>query len=380
MPKRREADYPPRVTPALDLFATCTPGLEAILAGELTALGLTPKILDGGVAFAGNLSDMMRANLWLRTAGRVLVRVAEFHASSFDELERHARRVAWSEWLAPTSVTVSVSASQSRLYHTGAIAERLLAAIARPAAAKSTDHERHAGQLVLARFVRDRCTLSIDTSGELLHRRGYRLDVAKAPLRETLAAAILLAAGYDGARPLVDPLCGSGTIPIEAALIARRIAPGRRRDFAFRGSPYFDDREWKNVLDKADEMVSPTASAPIFASDRDAGAVRATTGNAQRAGVGGDLGVELRAFAAGGAPLPGGLFITNPPYGVRIGERRSVSDLYARLVGAARARVPGGRLAVLCSDGKWAEQKALREVVTTKNGGLSVRLLMGDVL
>ncbi|MBI4770121.1 MAG: hypothetical protein HY784_06840 [Chloroflexi bacterium] len=248
-------------TPRLDLFAACPPGLEAVAAAEFFALGFQPAHpVPGGVELRGTLAHLYRANLCSRVAGRILLRLGEFHATAFDELRRKAAQLPWEAFLRPGGLLAfNVSAHKSRLIHTGAIEQRLAEAIGERLGQPSPADR--AGQLILARLDHDACTLSVDTSGAPLHRRGYRLATAKAPLRETLAAAILLGSGYPGpgqppiatiggcppAResapgpgPLVDPFCGAGTIAIEAALLARRIAPGLRRSFAFESFPGFD--------------------------------------------------------------------------------------------------------------------------------------------
>ena len=231
-------------------FAITSPGVEAITASELVALGVTPlKTEPGGVEFEATLGQLYRANLELRTASRIIVRLAEFPARAFYELERKARRVPWEEIVAAgVPVRFRVTTKKSRLYHADAIAQRLQAVMGgeRPVPAGTSveaeedvsDRPGSESQLFVVRVIRDIVTISADSSGELLHRRGYRLAGGKAPLRETLAAAMLLGAGYDGRIPLADPFCGSGTSPIEAALLARRIAPGLHRTFAY--------EKWRN--------------------------------------------------------------------------------------------------------------------------------------
>src|SRR6476661_1282703 len=229
--------------PSLELFASTALGLESIAAGELKSVGVRGKQETGGVAFSGDLGRLYRANLWLRTASRVLVRLGRFHASTFYELERRSRKLPWTEFL-PREGTVNVRATcrKSRLYHSDAVAARVLGAIAAAAPAGIRVQQSRAGagedgdeelvdepgssQLFVVRIVHEQVEISADSSGELLHRRGYRKEVAKAPLRETLAAAMVLASGWRRSERLRDPMCGSGTIPIEAALIARNIAPG----------------------------------------------------------------------------------------------------------------------------------------------------------
>src|ERR1043165_3410021 len=219
----------------LDCFAVTPPGVEAVTARELAGLGLTPGGTEpGGGPFLASPRELYTSNLDRRTASRITVRLAEFPARAFYELERKAKRVPWETVTAPgTPVRFRVTSRKSRLYHARGIAERLLSCAngqrstvngnGRDDGDRGDDDEGgEAAQLFVVRVFRDVVTISADSSGALLHRRGYRLASAKAPLRETLAAALLLGAGYDWRAPLVDPFCGAGTIPIEAALLARR--------------------------------------------------------------------------------------------------------------------------------------------------------------
>lgn len=378
-------------------FAVAAPGLAPLVAAELRALGVRPgAVEDAGVAFDATDVQLWAANLWLRTASRVLVRVAAFEATAFHELERLARQVPWERMLDHAQEPrLRVTCRKSRLYHSDAVAERVAGAIGhrvggtrgwvRDAEDEQEGDAADAGDqapLVVVRFVHDRCTLSIDSSGALLHRRGYRQAVGKAPLRETLAAALLLAAGYDGSAPLVDPLCGSGTLPIEAALIARRLPPGRRRRFAFERWPGFDAARWARVLAEADERSLDRAPAAIAGSDRDAGAVRAAGENAARAGVADDVAFEQRAISAFAPPAGGpGWVVANPPYGKRVGEAGPLRDLWARLGDALRLRAPGWRVALLGPDPRLEQQLRipLAPALRTTNGGLPVRVLAGVV-
>jgi putative N6-adenine-specific DNA methylase len=221
--------------------------------------------------------------------------------------------------------------------------------------------------------------VSIDTSGALLHRRGYRQAVARAPLRETMAAALLLASGWDGTAPLLDPMCGSGTIPIEGALLARRIAPGARREFAFARWPGFDRARWDALLAAARARELPTSPTPIVGSDRDEGAVAAARANAERAGVAGDVALERRAISAIEPPPGPGWLVGNPPYGKRVGEGDDVRDFYAQLGKVARARLAGWTVALLSPDRALDRQLGLRleERARTSNGGIPVRVVVG---
>jgi putative N6-adenine-specific DNA methylase len=320
----------------------------------------------------------MRANLWLRTASRVLVRVAEFPATAFFELEKRARHVPWGDFLArDTRPTFRVTTHKSRLYHSDAVAERLLSAAMRTH--KKAPGDDAPEQLFVVRVEHDVVSVSADSSGELLHVRGYRQAVAKAPLRETLAAALLLAADWRGDTPLVDPFCGSGTIPIEGALLARRLAPGLQRDFAFTRWPSFDATQWESIRAEARSGSLAAPPAAISGADRDAGAVAAARANAERAGVA--VAVDVGAISAAAAPSASGLVATNPPYGVRVGDPKTLRNLYARFGDVLRQRFPGWRVAMYASDLRLARQTGLifRELFRTTNGGLKVTALAADV-
>jgi putative N6-adenine-specific DNA methylase len=371
--------------PRLTCYAVAAPGLEAFVAGELRALAGRYEIElgdpeHGGVEFRTDRAGLYAANLHLRIASRVLVRIGEFHAAAFAELERHARRLPWKQFLAPgRGIDFRVTSRKSRLYHQEAVAERLEQA-ARASTGEAAGPAAEPQQFVV-RLFRDRCTVSADASGALLHRRGYRLATARAPLRETLAAAMLAASAWDGAHPLMDPFCGSGTIPIEAALLARRIVPGLGRSFACLTWPEFDARSWSAVVEAARAAVLPGPAAPILGSDRDAGAIEAATANAARAGVAADIEWRRAAVSAIAPPSGTGWMVTNPPYGVRVGERLRLRDLYAQLGNVARRCCPGWTIAFLSSHPELEHHTRLDPVplFATDNGGIRVRLVQARV-
>ena len=379
------------------IFAVTAPGLEPLAAAELRALGIDGKTEPGGVAWTGTMEQLYAANLRLRTASRVTVLAAEFRAKTFFELERHARKVPWERWVPRGgAVRLRVTCRKSRLYHEGAVAQRVLEAIEQrvgPLAGSAVGRDDEGGeeegdaQLFIVRFLRDSCTIRADASGALLHLRGYRQALAKAPLRETLAAAVLLGSGWDGTAPLLDPMCGSGTIPIEAALIARGIAPGlanparEPRAYACAAWPEFDASAWAAVLARARGEIRPSSPVPILGSDRDEGAIQAAAANAARAGVEGDLELSVRAVSAMEPPPGPGWIVINPPYGVRVGERDPLRNLYAALGSTMRTKAPGWTLALLSPDPALERQVGvpLREALRTSNGGIPVRLAVGRV-
>jgi len=376
----------------VEAFAAAAPGLEPLVCRELSALGVTPRIENGGAAFDGSFEAVARANLWLRTASRVIVRIATFQARAFHELERLARAITWERFLTSgAAVRFRVTSRKSRLYHTGAIEQRFAEAIEHRLGKASTiesasgedeDDDVSRSQLFVIRAVNDTFVVSADSSGALLHQRGYRQAVAKAPLRETLAAAMLIASDWSAAAPLVDPFCGAGTIPIEAALLARRMAPGLARRFAFLSWPDFRLSIWEKVRDEAGSSALPRSPAAIRGSDRDRGAIDAAIANADRAGVAADIEFSVRTVSAiePSSDAPGHV-VTNPPYGVRVGEVEKLRDLYARFGQVLRAKLAGWELAMLSANSRLERELRLplHERLRTRNGGIAVRLLTSHV-
>jgi len=385
------------------LFAVSAPGLEPYTAVELRQLGLLPADMEtappskhkkkkpavkysGGVAFSGDLEAIYQANLCLRTASRVLVRLGEFNAAAFSELRKKASRLLWERYVKPGQpVALRVSCRKSRLYHSSAVAERVAGAIGDrlgqpPPVGKFDDQGTdQLPQLIIVRLVRDRCTISLDTSGALLHRRGYRLETAKAPIRETLAAGMLLASGWDAASPLLDPFCGSGTIPIEAALKARGISPGSQRHFSFMDWHNFNAQMWEKVLEK-EKLHTRSRIPKIIASDRDAGAIRIASANAERAGVANDIEFSCRAVSAI-EPHGSGWVVTNPPYGMRVSKNKDLRNLYAKFGKVLRVKCPGWHVAFLCNDLRLIHNTGLRldTSLSLNNGGVAVKLARGQV-
>ena len=380
-------------TTQFSCFAIVAPGLEPFALAEAQALGLHAVAEEGGLAWSGDARSALVANAALRIASRVLVRLASFEARSFAELERHARKIAWDRVLrAGDAVRFRVTCKKSKLYHSDAVAQRLADAATRGVpgvraeGGSTPDDEIDDGNddvsLIVVRLMRDRCTVSADSSGALLHRRGYRLAAAKAPLRETIAAAMLAASAWDSTSPLVDPLCGSGTIPIEGALLARQIAPGAHRRFAMERWPTVSPSLGESVRAELAARERPRAEAEIVGCDRDSGAIVAACSNAERAGVVKDVALAVRSLSAAAFPsAPRGWIVTNPPYGVRIGEADRVRDLWAQLGNVLRDRVPGWRLALLSPDTALERQLKipLRAAASISNGGIAVRIMIGDV-
>ncbi len=341
----------------------------------------------GGVEFQGSLADLYLANLHLRTASRVLLQLGSFYADTFSDLGRRAKRLSWEAYLRPgRPVALRVTCHRSRLFHSVAVTERVMESIGSrlgqvsPIKKLDGEEKKNPPQLIIVRLVENHCSLSLDSSGALLHRRGYRLATAKAPLRETLAAGILLASGWDLHSPLIDPFCGSGTIPIEAALMARKIAPGINRHFAFMDWPNFDGETWGR-LKALSRKGQPKSVPPIMGSDRDAGAIRAAGENAERAGVADHVSFSCRSLSDLDAPPGPGWVVTNPPHGVRLKSSRDLRSLYIRLGRVLRDQCPGWKAAILSGSDSFPALTGLNfnRQWPLRSGGLRVRLSLARV-
>lgn len=361
-----------------EIFLAVAPGLEAVLREELVEKGFRkPKCVAGGVTIKGVWRDVWRANLEIRGASRILARIASFRVVHLAQLDKLAREVDWARVLrADRPVRVEASCKGSKIYHAGAVSERVGKAIA---GALDVPVEEDAPVCVRARIEDNVCTLSVDTSGELLHRRGFKAEVNRAPMRETLAALFLRAAGFDGKQALVDPMCGSGTFVIEAAEIAGALMPGRGRAFAFEDLPSFDDAIWQSVRQASMRRAGELSEACLaFGSDRDPGAVRMSRANADRAGVTGRTDFQPADIREVEPPdTPPGLVIVNPPYGTRISNKKALYDLYGAFGDRMRARFAGWRVALVTTDAALARATRLPFETQTgpvDHGGLKVRL------
>lgn len=397
-----------------DLFAACAPGFESITAAELFSLGIAnPLAVPGGVEFRGFLSHVYKVNLWSRTAERILVRLDSFHAITFKELRDKTKQIEWEKYLRPGDrLSIRATCKKSRLIHSDAVAERVQLAIAdrlgaaqkilaeqlarsprpRGRIAQSTARTRSESDLlpdkepsthtIVVRLVDDECTISLDSSGELLHFRGYRQATAKAPLRETLAASMILASNWKTDQPLIDPFCGSGTIPIEAALIACHIAPGSHRSFAFMKWPRFDQADWKTLIARADQSSLPQASAVIRGSDRDAGAIEASRSNAERAGVLAHIEFKQQAVSDIQS-IDHTWIISNLPYGHRLAADKDLRNLYAQFGKVLRQKFAGSgsHVAILAGDVQLEKNLGVNfgEATRINNGGLNVRFVQAEI-
>ncbi|MEM9797890.1 MAG: class I SAM-dependent RNA methyltransferase [Pseudomonadota bacterium] len=366
------------------LFLSAIPGLEAPVAEEARAAGFTVEDqVPGGVEVAGGWLEAMRANLVLRGPSRVLVRLASFRALHLAQLDKRLRKLDWGALL-PTDRPVRVDAvtRKSRIYHDRAAAQRLSRALEDMLSVKTVSGADPAALSIKLRIDDDLATLSLDTSGAPLHRRGHKQAIGKAPLRETMAAMFLRQCGYDGTEPVVDPMCGSGTIPISAAEIALGLAPGRDRDFAFQALRNFDAATWAEM--KAAPITAPGPSLRFHGSDRDDGAVRMASDNAARAGVGSVCLLSRAAISELTPPAgPPGLVMVNPPYGGRVGKRGPLHALYGTLGKVLMERFSSWRVGIVTSEpalARTTDLPFLADGPLVAHGGMKVRLYRTDTL
>jgi len=363
---------------AFDIFLVTAPGLESALAAEATALGLTVTgTVPGGVTVTGGWPEVWQANIALRGATRVLARIAEFRAFHLAQLDKRARKVDWGAVLRPDEpVRVEVSSKKSKIYHAKAAAQRIERAITEELGAPIS---AEAAVQLKVRIDDNLVTISIDTSGESLHKRGHKQFTGKAPMRETMAALMLRACGYCGEEPVVDPMCGSGTFVIEAAEIAAGLVPGRDRAFAFEHLAGFD-----RAAVEALRTSPPRETAQRFhGADRDQGAVGGAAENAARAGVAGLTSFTRAAVSELQRPEgPPGLVMVNPPYGGRIGDRKPLFALYGSLGAVLAERFRGWRVGIVTNDGGLAKATglALRASEPIAHGGLKVKLYQAGPL
>jgi putative N6-adenine-specific DNA methylase len=364
-----------------EIFRVAVPGRAAARCAEAREKGFADAVaVKGGVAFRGGWPEVWRANLQIRGASRILARFAAFRAFHLAQLDKRARRIPWAEILRPdVPVRVEATASKgSRIYHGGAAAQRIARAIAEELGAPISDE---AEVCVKARIDDDLCSLSIDTSGEPLHKRGYKEAVNKAPMRETLAALFLRRCGYDGGEPVVDPMCGSGTFVIEAAEIALGLDPGRSRHFAFERLAAFDPAAWQAMRGAT---AQPIPAVRFHGSDRDAGAIAISRANAERAGVSAIASFRQHAISDLAAPEgPPGLVIVNPPYGDRIGDAKPLHALYQALGRTLLAGFSGWRVGLITNQASLAQATGLRfgpPDPPVLHGGLRVNLYATEPL
>ncbi len=363
-------------------FAPCPRGLERPLAEELLRIGaVEPTPADGGVGFAGAFELVYGANLESRIASRVLWEVGGGGYDDEDDLYALASTVAWEALFAAVKrIRVNVAATGSLLTSLEFATLRIKDAVcdrfrARTGARPSVDKARPDVR-IHAHLTRNRCTLYLDTSGEPLFKRGYRKAGAAAPLRENLAAGLLALAGWRPDQPLLDPMCGSGTIAIEAAMVTLAVPPGLGRRFGFQQLLRYDGPAWQRTRDRVANRRTPDAPCVVFASDIDPSAVAAAESNARAAGVGHAIRLRVADVLSVPAPAASGVLVSNPPYGVRLDDQRRLARFYPLLGDALKARFAGWTAHLLSADTRLPELIGLRASRRTPlfNGALECRL------
>lgn len=338
-----------------DLVAPCHFGMEAVTKREIYNLGYEiTRVEDGRVTFAGDAEAVCRANIFLRSAERVLLQVGRFTATTYDELFEGIRELPWEDYIPKDGKfwVTKASSIKSRLFSPSdiqSIAKKAMVERMKQSYRLEWFPEDGAAYPVRIFLLKDEVTVAIDTSGESLHRRGYRLLSSRAPLTETLAAALILLTPWKWDRILVDPFCGSGTFPIEAAMIAANIAPGMNRSFAAEEWTGLAPRKlWYEAVEEARELVATDIGVDIQGYDIDAEVVKAARANAKRAGVDGMIHFQQRAVADLRHPKKYGFLITNPPYGERLEDRQQLPRLY-RQIGEAFAGLDAWSLYMITS-------------------------------
>jgi putative N6-adenine-specific DNA methylase len=400
-------------------FAVSARGIEPVTAAELEQLGArNVRPVAGGVHFDGDMRLLYRVSLWLRTASRILRPLRDFAAQSAEMLYSQTRRVRWEDFLDPAktlAVHATIEGAARRAEHAKAnpparrgkppgrfgsrkpvrqgihhsmfaalkIKDAIVDRLRREQGARPNVDNEHPDIVVHAHFAGGRCTLSLDATGPSLHERGYRIRTTAAPLKETLAAAIIDLTGWDGRAPFFDPMCGSGTLVIEAALKALRIGPGLARpSFGFQRWPEFDGAVWQEVVNEAKHERLAAPPGEFIATDRDPDAVDAARENARRAGVEKFIRFDVRQFGAMTPPAPQpGFLVTNPPYGTRLGEEAEVQELYEEMSEVLKSRYAGWQVFILAGNLGLARHITLTatEKFKLNNGPLECRLLKFEI-
>ena len=369
------------------LFVTCPRGLEAPLSQELEQLKCQDiRAVDGGVACKGGMEQVYRINLHSRTASRVLLRLTKSGYRSEQDIYKAAKNIRWTDWFdLEQTFKVKVEGKRAQVKSLDFVGLKIKDAVcdvfrdacgARPSVGKiRPDIRIHA-------FLDERdIQIFIDTSGEALFKRGYRQDTGEAPMRENLAAGLLLLAGYDGTQPFQDPFCGSGTIVIEAAWIATRRAPGLMRRFGFEKLKNFDAALWKKLQHEAETQIRP-APAPILGSDNDRYIIRAAVANAQAAEVDTFIRFEVKDAQDTRPNGEGGILISNPPYGVRLAEVQALQALYPQLGAWLKQHYAGWLAGMFTGDRDMPKFMRLspKRKIPLYNGNLDCRLFLMDMV
>ncbi len=338
-------------------FVSCSPGLKRLCHREISLLRHEQdpvSMVKGGIEFNGYVHEGYLANLHLRSPSKILMRISQFKAENFRTLEKRLMDIDWDLYLfAGSTINIAVTSHQSRLYHGGAVRERMLASIQhclkKPGQNQALEGVGHSAMLFI-RITNDHAELSIDSSGDLLHKRGIKTRIGAAPLRATLAFAVLSACQYTGQEPLMDPMCGSGTFSLEAAMISRNIPPGFFRSFAFEQWPCFSQGRWNFIKKTAQEQFILPEEAEIFASDIDQSQIRDLESTLQTH----NLGYGFSAFSQDFFSIrvktltsQKGVVVLNPPYGKRLGEKKHLFNFYTEIGMKLKSDFKGWRAGII---------------------------------
>ena len=376
-------------------FAACAPGMQRLCHRELTELmpgRESITMIPGGVEFTGSVEDCYKANLHLRSPSRIIMRMGSIKAENFRTLENRLLEMEWELFLKKgVPFSCDVSTNHCRLYHTGAIVERVEKCIVdyferlpQEQGAVVAHRLPDVGQRILIRGVDDRFEISLDSSGDGLYKRGMKKNVGAAPLRETLAFALLSAVGYSPGQPLIDGMCGSGTFSLEAAMITRHTPPGIFRSFAFEHWPCFSEKQWQYLKNEAvKETISPLRPV-IFASDLDSGCVNSLEKTVKSFDLSSTIEVFQRDFfdliPSSLTSLPRGVVVLNPPYGKRIGDSETIQALFKRIGEKLSSDFKGWTVVIIMPDRNLAESFSFHcRWVPLFHGGLDLHAAIGRV-
>ena len=369
------------------LFVTCPRGLEAPLSQELEQLKCQDiRAVDGGVACKGGMEQVYRINLHSRTASRVLLRLTKSGYRNEQDIYKAAKNIRWTDWFdLEQTFKVKVEGKRAQVKSLDFVGLKIKDAVCdvfRDACGARPSVDKIRPDIRIHAFIDERdIQIFIDTSGEALFKRGYRQDTGEAPMRENLAAGLLLLAGYDGTQPFQDPFCGSGTIVIEAAWIATRRAPGLMRRFGFEKLKNFDAALWKKLQHEAETQIRP-APAPISGSDNDRYMIRAAVANAQAAEVDTFIRFEVKDAQDTRPNGEGGILISNPPYGVRLAEVQALQALYPQLGAWLKQHYAGWLAGMFTGDRDMPKFMRLspKRKIPLYNGNLDCRLFLMDMV
>ena len=371
-------------TDKFEIFITTQLGLEHLLHDEIKKFEFTnPVLLVGGVSITGDWVDVWKANMYLRGATKVLARIGEFRAFHLAQLDKRARKFPWHITI-PQGISIKaevVTNRKNKIYHAGAAVERIERAISEEIGSKIAGSVSSADIVFKIRIIDNNVIISIDTSGDGLYKRGYKLATGKAPIRENIASLALYYCGYTGNEPVLDPMCGSGTFIIEAAEISRNLMPGRNRKFNFQNLNSYDEKLVDYFVKKWENKISEFT---FFGMDRNHNVVEHSIQNSKRAGIDDISNFKAQSIERLSRPKgPEGLVIVNPPYGSRIGKKKDLFSLYRTFGEKMKNEFSGWRVGMITSDNALAQSTKLPLIsseLAISNGGLKIHLYRTETL